>query len=344
MYSVLITILAIIWVLAILIFFHEMGHLLIAKLAGVKVLKFSLGFGPKIIGTKIGETEYQIAALPLGGYVKPLGENPREKMAIVLAGPLANFLLAVVLFTLIYIVGFSVPLNTPVIGKVRDGFPALEAGVKPGDLIVRVNEMEIKQWLDLPSVIRKSGGKEIHLTIKRGEATVKIKVTPRTIIEKNPVSGQEEKTYQIGIEPSWVMKRESASKSIGIGFAQTWSLTKQIIVFVVKIISGKEKVSKNLGGPITIARIAGQQAQEGLLNLVFFTAFISINLGILNLFPIPVLDGGHVFFLILEAIRRKPLSVRQMELIQQIGLIIIILLIVFAFYTDIMRILPQGAK
>ncbi len=182
MYSVLITIVAIIWVLAILITFHEMGHLLVAKLAGVKVLKFSLGFGPKLIGTKIGETEYQIAALPLGGYVKPLGENPREKipkeekaralthqplskrMAIVLAGPLANFLLAIVLFTLVYIVGFSVPLNTPVIGKVRDGFPALEAGVKPGDLIVRVNKIEIKQWSDLPSVIRKSGGKEIHLT------------------------------------------------------------------------------------------------------------------------------------------------------------------------------------
>ncbi len=125
-----------------------------------------------------------------------------------------------------------------------------------------------------------------------------------------------------------MIKRESVSKSIGIGFSQTWYITKQIIVFIVKIIGGQEKISKNLGGPITIARLAGQQAQEGLLNLVFFTAFISINLGILNLFPIPVLDGGLFFFLILEAIRRKPLSVRQMV----------------AFYTDIMRILPQGMK
>ena len=291
-----------------------------------------------------------------------MGENPREKvrkqekarafihqsvpkrMAITLAGPLTNFLLAVFIFTLIFIVGIPIPLNTPVIGKVRNGFPALEAGVKPGDLIVRVDKIQINQWADLPSVIRKGEGKEVQLTIKRGEETVKIKVTPRTIIEKNAVSGQEEKTYQIGIEPSWVIKRESVYKSIGIGFSQTWSITKQIIVFIVKIIGGEEKVFKNLGGPITIARIAGQQAQEGLLNLVFFTAFISINLAILNLFPIPVLDGGHFFFLILEAIRRKPLSVRQMELLQQIGLIIIILLMVFALYADIMRILPQGAK
>ena len=356
MYNAMITILAIIWVIGILVFIHELGHFLVAKLGGVKVLKFSLGFGPKLIGKQIGETEYRISAIPLGGYVKLLGDNPHEKvpkgeekraflqqsvpkrMAIVAAGPLANFFLAVLIFSLVLSVGVPIPVNTPVVGEVADGFPAQKAGLQPGDVILKVDEEEIAQWADLPSIIPKSEGKEIKLTIKRGEEVITIRVTPRTVIEKNDFSGEEVKTYQIGIAPTKEIKREPVYKSIGLGFYQTCHITKEIIVFVVKIIRGEEKAKKAIGGPILIAKIVATQVHEGFLNLLFITAIISINLGILNLFPVPILDGGHLLFMIIETIRRRPLSVKQMEVIQQIGLTIILLLMIYIVFIDLERV------
>jgi regulator of sigma E protease len=356
MYNATITILAIIWVIGILVFIHELGHFLVAKLSGVKVLTFSLGFGPKLIGKRIGETEYRISALPLGGYVRPLGDNPREKvpkgeekraflqqsvtkrMAIAAAGPLANFFLAVLIYSLVFSIGIPIPVNTPVVGEVAAGFPAQKAGVQPGDVILKVDEEEITQWVDLPSIIPKSEGKEIQLTIKRGKEVITIRVTPRTVIEKNDFSGEEVKTYQIGIAPTKEIKREPVYRSIGLGFYQTWYITKETIVFVVKIITGKEKVKKAIGGPILIGKIVAMQAHEGFLNLLLITAFISINLGILNLFPIPILDGGHLLFLTIEAIRRRPLSVRKMEVIQQIGLMVILLLMIYVVFNDLERV------
>jgi regulator of sigma E protease len=357
----MIYIVAFLWVLGILIFVHEFGHFLIAKLTGVKVLKFSLGFGPTLIGKKIGETEYVISALPLGGYVKPLGENPREevakgerersfshqpaykRMAIIVAGPLANFLLAVFIFSLVFSVG--VPQNTAVVGEVVNGFPAHEVGIRPGDLILQVDDVKINQWADLPEIISRSEGRTLQLTIKRGEEVIQVKVAPRAAIVKN-IFGEEVKTYQIGISAAgaFVLKREPVYKAIGMGFSQSWFVTKLTVISIVKIIQRVIPAQKALGGPILIAQIAGKQAQEGFLNLIFFTAILSINLCILNLVPIPILDGGHLLFLCIESVSGRPLSMRKMEVAQQIGLIIIIALMAFIFYNDIMRILPQGTK
>ena len=357
----MIYIVALAFVLGILIFVHELGHFLIAKLAGVKVLKFSLGFGPKLIGKRIGDTEYMISAFPLGGYVKLLGDNPREKvakndetrsflhqpvrkrMAIVAAGPVANLLLAVFFFSLLYSVG--IPQSPPIVGTVVDGFPAQKAGIRPGDIITRVEDEEITQWIDLPGAISRSEGKELQLTIKRGEEVLSMRVTPRAVMGKN-IFGEEVQTYQIGITASdeFIIKREPVYKAVGIGFYQTWFVTKLTVVSVVKIIQRVIPAKKALGGPILIAQMAGKQAQQGFLNLIFFTAVLSINLCIINLFPIPILDGGHLLFMTIEAIIRRPLSVKKLEMAQQIGLIIIILLMAFIFYNDIMRLIPQGAK
>ena len=357
----MIYILAIAFVLGILIFVHELGHFLVAKMVGVKVLKFSLGFGPKLIGKKIGETEYIISALPLGGYVKPLGENPSEKvpkgeekrsflqqsvpkrMAIAAAGPVANLLLAVCFFSLLFSVGM--PQLLPIVGTVVDGSPAQEAGVQPGDTILKVDDEEMTQWNDLPGVISKSNGKELLLTIKRGEQIVSMRVTPRATTGKN-IFGEEVKTYQIGIGVSdeFIIKREPVYKAISMGLYQSWFVIKLTVVSVVKVIERVVPAKKAFGGPILIAQLAGQQAQQGFLNLLFLTAVVSINLCLINLFPIPILDGGHLLFLTIEAIIGRPLSVKKMEVAQQIGLIIIVLLIAFIFYNDIMRLLPQGGK
>jgi regulator of sigma E protease len=358
----MIYILAFLWVLGILIFIHEFGHFLVAKLVVVKVLKFSLGFGPKLIGTQIGETEYQISAFPLGGYVKPLGDNPREKvrkderarafihqpvpkrMAIILAGPLANFLLAIVIFCLLYSI-MGIPQSPPLVGKVVNGSPAQKAGIQSGDLIVQVDEVKIAQWADLPPVITKSQGRNLQLIVRRGERVVPLRVTPQAATAKN-IFGEEIKTYQIGIIASgeFVLKRVPVYSAVGTAFSQTWFITKLTVVSIVKVIQRVIPAKQALGGPILIAQMAGKQAQEGFLSLIFFTAIISINLGIINLFPIPILDGGHLLFLTIESIIGRPLSVKKLELAQQIGLIIIVLLMAFIFYNDIMRILPQGAK
>jgi regulator of sigma E protease len=358
----MIYILAFLWVLGILIFIHEFGHFLVAKLTGVKVLKFSLGFGPKLIGTKIGETEYQISAFPLGGYVKPLGDNPREKvpkreraraflhqpvrkrMAIILAGPLANFLLAIFIFSLVYSV-MGIPQSPPVVGKVVDGSIAQKAGMQAGDVILQVDDVTITQWANLPPVITKSEGRNLRLTVRRGEKVIPLRVTPQAATVKN-IFGEEVKTYQIGIVSSgeFVLKREPVYKAVGMGFYQTWFVTKLTVLSIVKVIQRVIPAKQALGGPILIAQMAGKQAQEGLLSLIFFTAVISINLGIINLIPIPILDGGHLLFLTVESLIGRPLSIKKLELAQQIGLIIILLLMAFIFYNDIMRILPKGAR
>jgi regulator of sigma E protease len=264
-------------------------------------------------------------------------------MAIVLAGPLANFLLAVFIFFLLFSIG--VPQPSPVVGEVMDGFPAREAGIETGDRILQVDDVEIVQWADLPVAIAKSEGRKLRLKLERGREVITVQVVPRAAIVKN-IFGEEVKTYQIGITPSgaFITKREPFDRAVGMGFSQSWFITKVTVISIVKIIQRVIPAKKALGGPILIAQMAGKQAQEGFLNLIFFTAVLSVNLCILNLFPIPILDGGHLLFMIIESIIGRPLSVRKMEVAQQIGLIIIILLMVFIFYNDIMRLLPQGAR
>lgn len=345
-------------VLGILVFVHELGHFILAKKLGVGILKFSLGFGPKLIGKKIGETEYQIAVFPLGGFVKPLGEDPQEevkeedrhrslwaqpiwKRALIIgAGPFFNFFLAVVLFSSINL--FGIPYYPSKIGEVSPGLPAEQAGLKKGDVVLSIDGEEVKKWDDLSKIIRNSKGEDLLLKVKRDGETLEIKVTPKPSTQKN-LFGEEVPVFIIGIAPfdEIVLQKVGPFEAVGKGLSQTWFGIKLTVVGIIKLIQ-RVIPAKTIGGPILIAQLAGEQAKRGLLSLALFMAILSINLGVINLFPIPVLDGGHFLFLGLEAILRKPLSVKKMEIAQQIGLIFIILLMLFAFYNDVIRIISPG--
>jgi regulator of sigma E protease len=355
---VLITILATGIVLGILIFVHELGHFLLAKKLGVAVLKFSLGFGPKLIGKKIGETEYQVAVFPLGGFVKPLGEDPQEeikeedrhrslwaqpiwkRVLIIGAGPFFNFFLAVVLFSTVNL--FGIPYFPAKIGEVSPGLPAEQAGLKKGDVVLSIDGQEVTKWDDLSKIIRSSKGKDLLLKVKRDGEISEMKVTPKPSTQKN-LFGEETHVFVIGITPAdeILVQKVGPFEAVGKGISQTWLGIKLTVVSIIKLI---ERVipAKTIGGPILIAQMAGEQAKRGLLSLALFMAIISINLGVINLFPIPVLDGGHFLFLGLEAILRKPISIKKMEIAQQIGLMFIILLMLFAFYNDLIRVFSPG--
>jgi len=355
---VLTTIVATAIVLGILVFVHELGHFLLAKKLGVGILKFSLGFGPKLIGRKIGETEYQIAVFPLGGFVKPLGEDPKEEIKeedrhrslsaqpiwkralIVGAGPFFNFFLAAVIFSTINL--FGIPYYPAKIGEVSPGLPAEQAGLKKGDVILSIDGEEVTKWDDLSQIIRNSEGKELSLKLKRDNEILEIKVTPKSSTQKN-LFGEEVNVFVIGITPfdEILVEKAGPFKAVGKGLSQTWFGIKLTVVSIIKLI---ERVipAKTIGGPILIAQMAGEQAKRGLLSLALFMAILSINLGVINLFPIPILDGGHFLFLSLEAILRKPISIKKMEIAQQVGLIFIILLMLFAFYNDFIRIISPG--
>jgi regulator of sigma E protease len=355
---VLTTILATVIVLGILVFVHELGHFILSKKMGVKVLKFSLGFGPKLIGKKIGETEYQIAVFPLGGFVKPLGEDPNEELKeeerprsfwaqpiwkralIIGAGPFFNFLLAAVLFSSINL--FGIPYYPAKIGEVSPGLPAEQAGLKKEDVVLSIDGEAVTKWDDLSKIIRNSKGKNLLLKVKRDGETLEIKVTPRSSTQKN-LFGEDASVFVIGITPfdEIVVQKVGPVEAVGKGLSQTWFGIELTVVSIIKLI---ERVipAKTIGGPILIAQLAGEQAKRGLLSLILFMAILSINLGVINLFPIPILDGGHFLFLALEAILRKPLSIKKMEIAQQIGLVFIILLMLFAFYNDLLRIFSPG--
>ncbi len=352
------TILPTIIVLGILVFVHELGHFLLAKRLGVGVLTFSLGFGPKLIGRRFGETQYQISAVPLGGFVKLIGENPEEEVKeedrhrsfsaapiwkralIISAGPFFNFFLAVALFSTINL--FGIPYLPSKIGEVSPGLPAERAGLKKGDLVLSIDGKEVSKWDDLSKMIRNSNGKDLLIKVKRNGEILEIKITPKLSTQKN-LFGEEIQTFIIGITPSdeIIVQKVGPLEAMSKGLSQTWYGIKLTVVTIVKLI---ERVipAKTIGGPILIAQLAGEQARRGFLSLVLFTAILSINLGVINLFPIPILDGGHFLFLGLEAVLRRPISIKKMEIAQQIGLIFIILLMLFAFYNDLIRIFSPG--
>jgi len=330
----------------------------VAKYFRVGVLKFSLGFGPAIISKKVGETEYCISAIPLGGYVKLLGESsnedvPEDKLeasfsnqpvgrraAIVAAGPIANFLLAIVFFSFVFAVS-GIPQLSTEIGAVTKDSPAEKAGLKPGDKVVAVNGQPVTEWEEMSKLIKKSGGKSIQITIERGKELIQVSVVPEISKVKN-IFGEEIERPLIGVTAAQkvVVKKVNPVFALYYGVEQTWTLTKLFVLTVIKMI---ERVvpAKTLGGPIFIAQLAGQQARQGIMNLIYFIGLISVNLAILNLLPVPVLDGGHLAFFAFEAITGKPVSMEKREIAQQVGLFLLIILMVFVFYNDISRILLQ---
>ena len=360
------TIIATIVVLGILIFIHELGHFLLAKKLGVGIRTFSLGFGPKLIGKKIGETEYKICAIPFGGYVKPIGEDPGEevneeerarslsvqpiwkRVLIIGAGSFFNLFLAVALFSTVNLFAGipSTPVVPPRVGEVTADFPAEKAGLRKGDLILAVNGREISRWEELHEIISNSKGKELSLKVDREGEILEIKVIPKPFVDKT-IFGEEVQTFRIGItHPPVKVERQKVGPigALGYGFVQTWQTIRLTIVGIVKLIQ-RVIPADQIGSPIMIAKMAGEQARRGILELTLFTALISINLGILNLFPIPILDGGHLLFLGLEAILRRPISIKKMEIAQKIGLVLLILLMLFAIRNDLIRyFFPGGFK
>lgn len=438
----MITIAAGIVMLGILVFVHELGHFCVAKFCGIKVLKFSLGFGPRLLSKQWGETEYMICAIPLGGYVQMLGEGGGEqgeaaeltpaeearsfakqpvskRMAVIAAGPFMNLALPFLILPLAYMIGVNLPAyleSPPCVGYVapasegenagfqtgdciieigdttvetwtdtgpalinragedlvftvkRDGqlrqisldaenrsleglqaigllpqqdavigglapqMPAAEAGMQEGDRILAIGEHTVDSWYDLREIIQATGEQELPFRIARNGETLTLHLTP----QKQAPDGN----YLIGIAPQQetLYKRFPLQQAFSAGADRTLELIDLTLVFIQKLFAGHVSTS-NIGGPITVVQIAGQAAQTDVSSILSVLAFLSIQLGILNLLPIPILDGGHLFFNFFELIFRKPLSMRAREIAQQIGLLLLILLMILAFYNDIMRLL-----
>ena len=338
--------------LGLLIVFHEFGHFIVAKLSGVGVLTFSVGFGPKLWVKKVGETEYALSAFPLGGYVKMVGEDPDEQVqqadidksfahkslltrtAIVFAGPGFNLLLAVLLLMVVFTF-YGVPVMSTQISGVEKDSPAEIAGLMKGDRIVAIDGVPVDEWEELSQKIKGSGGKPLHLQIRRGDEIISVTVQPSKR-EGRTIFGEPKEDWVIGIGSQVTIEKGNPGLAVVRGVQQTFEYSKLTLLALYKMIVG-DVSPRNIGGPILIAQMAGQQAQEGLGTFLAFLAVLSINLGVLNLLPVPVLDGGHLVFFAVEAITRKPVSVKYREMAQQVGICILVLLMVYAFYNDIAR-------
>jgi len=349
-------IVSLIIVLGVLIFAHEFGHFIVAKILGVGVEKFSLGFGPRIFGKKIGMTDYRISAIPLGGYVKMVGEAPDSELdesmialsfshksvlkrsLIVLAGPAFNFFLSVAIFFGFFEIS-GLPIMQPEVGSVQEGMPAYVAGVQAGDRIVAVDGEPVTQWDEMAEIITQRGGSTLEFELLRDDTIISLRITPKQVPSQN-IFGEKIDKYVIGITASgeFTIERLNPIEAVVEGVLQTWQIAKLTVLSVGKILAGTLS-AKTIGGPIMIAQLAGEHAKAGMANFIFFIALLSVNLGILNLLPIPVLDGGHLMFFFFEAVTRKPVNLKMREVAQQIGIFVIILLMVFVFYNDIARVL-----
>ena len=347
------SIISVIILLGVLIFAHELGHFLMAKYAGVGVERFQLGFGPKLIGKRWGETEYRISLIPLGGLVRLVGESEMDslseeeerrsflkqpvgkRMLIVVAGPLFNLLLAVLIFFIVFMAG--IPALTNRIGSVPPGTVAFTAGVQAGDLIAAVDGKKISRWDELAEVIGESGGKPLTITIERQGRPFTVTLQPQPMKVRN-IFGEEVTAFKIGVAPSsdTVIRRMNPLQAFWHSLKQTWMITKLTLVSIVKIIEGVVS-PRTLGGPILIAQIAGAQVREGIVPFVLFMALLSINLAVLNVLPIPVLDGGHLLFFLIEAATGKEVNLRWREAAQQVGSVLLIMLMIFVIMMDIER-------
>jgi regulator of sigma E protease len=354
MISLLTTVVSFIIVLGVLVFVHEFGHFLVAKLCGVRVDVFSLGFPPKLLHKQIGETDYRLSVVPLGGYVRMLGENPHDEVPpelehrsfmhqslwhrflIVLAGPGFNFFFAVIALFLLFAFA-GIPYFTTEIGEVTEGAPAARAGLRKGDKIMTVAGQPVERWEDLPAKIRAHGERPLALEVKRGEEVLKVEVVPQRM-EVPDIFEKKVSTVVIGIKPSenMAVDRVGPARAFSKGVSASLNIAWMTLETIYRLLAGEAPL-KNLGGPIMIAQIAGKQAEAGVPYFIQFMALLSVNLALLNLLPIPILDGGHLFFFACEAVRGKPVPIKHREMAQVLGLMIIMVLMALVFYQDILR-------
>jgi len=341
-------------VLSVLIFFHELGHFTAARIFGVQVDVFSIGFGKRLWTKKIGKTEWSISTVPLGGYVKMKGQDdtdptkksfdtdsynakaPWQRIIILLAGPFANFLMAFLLYLAIAYMG--VPKLLPYVGEVGKDTPALHAGLQKGDKVVQINGHTIRYWEEIGKAINETTGK-VNMVIDRNGTTQNLTLIPKRIEDKN-LFGETIKRRIIGISP--LSKQTTVVYGFAEGFTYAWDETVRastlIFQSVQKLLTGAVGTDK-LGGIITIVDVTAQASHAGILALFFFTALISVNLGVLNLLPIPALDGGHIMFNLYEMLRGKEPNETVMYYMTVTGWIILGGLMILGLYNDIHRLM-----
>lgn len=355
------------FVLTVVVFFHELGHFLVARWAGVKVLTFSLGFGPELAGFNDRHgTRWKISAIPLGGYVKFFGDeseastpssatldamtsderkgsfhhkNVGARAAIVAAGPIANFVLAIAIFAGLFTF-FGRPNATARVDKVMAGSAAEAAGFKSGDVVLAIDGNKISNFSDMQRIVSIDAGRALTFSVKRGDSTVSLQATPE-LKEIKDSFGNAHKLGVLGItrsnEPGDVLvERVDPATAVWLGAKETWFVIDRTLAYIGGVFAGREAADQ-VGGPLRIAQISGQVATIGLSALIHLAAVLSVSIGLLNLFPVPLLDGGHLLFYAIEAIRGRPLSERAQEMGFRIGLGLVLMLMVFATYNDILH-------
>jgi regulator of sigma E protease len=355
---------AFLFVLSIVVFVHEMGHFLVARWCGVKVSAFSMGFGPEICAfTDRHGTRWRIAWIPLGGYVKFMDDEngasvpnreamermtPQERSesfhskplwqraAVVAAGPIANFLLAILIFTAVFSI-WGVRVTEPKVGEVIAGSPALQAGFQKGDLIRSIDGNEITSFNQVLRIVSASPEVKLVVGVERGGRLVSIPVVPELKEIPDTLGGVMRRGI-IGIRPelgpgATEMRPTGVVEAMGLGVKESWFVVTATFQYLYKLTQGKESADQ-LGGPVRIAEVSGQVAKVGFEPLLQLVAVISVSVGLINLFPIPLLDGGHLMFYAIEAVRRRPLSERAQEIGFRIGLAVVLSLMVFSFWND----------
>lgn len=346
----MLTIIAFIFVFSILIFFHELGHFIAAKVSGVKVYKFAFGFGPRILGFTKNQTEYLICLIPLGGYVKMAGEMGQEdvkkiseeevpekqrfdkktigiRALIVALGPFMNIATAVVIFSLIFFVN-GIPVVTNFVSTIVQNGPAEQAGILSGDKIIAIDSIKMEDPNRIANTINKSSGEELQITLDREGEVVDVFVIPKY--------DDDYKKGLIGITFEVTIERINIFSAFYKGLIATGNIIKLIFSNTIEMITGK--VPMEIAGPLGIAQMTGEAAKLGFLNLLYFTAILSIFIGLFNLLPIPILDGGHLLILVIEKLRGKPLEPEKINFMYLIGISLMIIIFIFATYKDILRV------
>jgi regulator of sigma E protease len=355
------------FVLTIVVFFHEFGHFLVARRCGIRVLTFSLGFGPEIAGFNDRHgTRWKISAIPLGGYVKffgdenaasaPdhaaaaamsaeekkdsfIGKSVAQRAAVVVAGPLANFVLAIAIFALLFMT-VGKPTASARVDSVLPGSAAAAAGFEPGDLVTAIDGEKIDSFSDMQRIVSVSAGERLTVIVERNGRAVTLAATPQLKNIKDAF-GNEHRIGVLGISRSMApgdvrTKRLGPVAAVGQGAQETWFVIDRTLSYIGGVFAGREAANQ-LGGPIRIAQVSGEVASAGFAALMHLTAVLSISIGLLNLFPIPLLDGGHLLFYGIEAVRGRPMSERAQEVGFRIGLAIVVMLMIFATFNDILH-------